>query len=70
MPRADDLAREVAELRARLSRLSAASLRINESLDYETVLQGVLDSACSLTGSTYGVATVLGDKPESTDEAG
>ena len=27
-------------LRERLSRLSEASLRINESLDFETVLQG------------------------------
>ncbi len=57
----DDLAREVAELRTRLSQLSEASLRINESLDFETVLQGVLDSARTLTGATYGVATVLGD---------
>ena len=29
----------------RLSRLSEASLRINESLDMDTVLQEVLDSA-------------------------
>ena len=55
-----DLEREVAHLRARLSRLSEASLRINESLDFETVLQGVLDSARSLTGATYGVVSVLG----------
>ena len=61
MGRVGDLEREVAELRARLSRLSEASLRINESLDFETVLQGVLDSARSLTDATYGVATVLGD---------
>ena len=49
------------ELRDRLSRLSQASLRINESLDFDTVLQGVLDSACSLTGSRYGVITLLDD---------
>ena len=61
MGRVDDLEREVAELRTRLSRLSEASLRINESLDFETVLQGVLDSARSLTGATYGVAILLGD---------
>ena len=60
MTGADSLEREVAELRDRLSRLSQASLRINESLDFETVLQGVLDSARSLTDATYGVATVLG----------
>ena len=34
-----------AALRERLSRLSAASLRINESLDLEASLQGALDSA-------------------------
>ena len=48
-------------LRDRLSRLSEASLRINESLDYPTVLQGVLDSARSLTGARYGVMTFLDD---------
>ena len=51
--------REIAELRDRLFRLSQASLRINESLDLETVLQGALDSACSLTGARYGVITLL-----------
>ena len=48
-------------LRQRLTRLSRASLRINESLDYPTVLQGVLDSARSLTGARYGVMTFLDD---------
>ena len=42
MNQADELARENAALRERLSRLSEASLRINESLDLDTVLQGVL----------------------------
>ena len=59
MEQTDDQAREIAELRDRLSRLSQASLRINESLDFDTVLQGVLDSACSLTGARYGVITLL-----------
>ena len=45
----------------RLSRLSAASLRINESLEFDVVLQGALDSARSLTGARYGVMTLLGD---------
>ena len=57
MAQADDQAREIAELRDRLSRLSQASLRINESLDFDTVLQGVLDSACSLTGAAATGAT-------------
>ena len=47
--------------RERLSRLSGASLRINESLDLEIVLQGVLDSACSLTGARYALITTLDD---------
>ena len=61
MEQADEPQREIAELRDRLSRLSQASLRINESLDFDTVLQGVLDSACSLTRSRYGVITLLDD---------
>ena len=46
-------------LRERLSRLSEASRRINESLDFDQVLQGVLDSARSLTAARYGVMTLL-----------
>ena len=45
----------------RLTRLSEASLRINESLDLDTVLQEVLESARSLTGARYGVLVVLDD---------
>ncbi len=59
MRTADELEREVEALRERMSRLSEASLRINESLDLNAVLQGVLDSACSLTGARYGVITSL-----------
>ena len=51
----DDLLRENRALRERLALLSQASLSINESLDFDTVLQGVLDSARSLTGARYGV---------------
>ena len=66
MEQADDQAREIAELRDRLSRLSQASLRINESLDFDTVLQEVLDSACSLTGARYGVITLLDESGQDT----
>ena len=52
---------EIQALRGRLSRLSEASLRINESLDFDTVLQGVLDSARDLTRSRYGVFILLDD---------
>ena len=51
----DDLSRENQALRERLARLGEAGLRINEDLDFSTVLQGVLDSARSLTGARYGV---------------
>ena len=57
----DELLRENQALQERLSRLSQASLRINESLDFDTVLQGVMDSACSLTGARYGVIILLDD---------
>ncbi len=50
-----------AALRNRLTRLSQASRRINETLDFDTVLQGVLDSARSLTAARYGVMTLLDD---------
>ena len=54
----DELRRENQALRERLSALSQASLRINQSLDFPAVLQGVLDSARSLTGASVGVMTL------------
>ena len=62
MKEADRLPREIESLRERLSRLSEASQRINESLDFDQVLQGALDSARSLTGARHGVMTLLGDR--------
>ena len=50
---------EAAALRERLSRLSEASHRINESMDLDTVLQGVLDSARALASARYGVLAAL-----------
>ena len=50
-------------MRDRLTQLCEASFRINESLDLETVLQGVVDTARTLTNSTDGVLTTL-DKSE------
>ena len=58
---------EIAALRDRLSRLSEASLRINDSLDFDRVLQGVLESARSLTGALYGVMVLLNDSLEIQD---
>ncbi|MDE0312083.1 MAG: response regulator [Caldilineaceae bacterium] len=59
MRQPDALIRENEALRERLTRLSKASLQINESLDVDAVLQSVLDSACSLTGARCGVLTLL-----------
>ena len=46
----------------RLWRLSEALLRINESLDIDTVLQKVLDSARDLTGARYGVIATIDER--------
>ena len=53
--------------RNRLSQLSEASLRINESLDLDTVLQEILDSARSLTNAWCGVIVSLYDKGQVED---
>ena len=64
MNREDARDLEIQALRDRLSRLSESSLRINASLDFGVVLQGVLDSARSLTGASYGVVVLLDDSGE------
>ncbi len=43
----------------RLTKLSEASLRINEDLDYHSVLEEVTNSARILTDARYGATTVL-----------
>ena len=53
---------EAAALRDRLTKLSEASLRINESLEFDAVLQEVVDSARSLTEARYGMTTLLDDE--------
>ena len=57
---ADSLRRENEALRDRLSGLSEASLRISRSLDVDTVLQRVIDGACSLTRARYGALVDFG----------
>ena len=64
MNREDERDREIQALRDRLFRLSEASLRINESLDLDTVLQNILDSARVLTEARYGAMTLF-DETES-----
>ena len=61
MNRDDERDLVIQALRDRLSRLSEASRRINESLDFDTVLQRVLASARDLTRSRYGVFILLDD---------
>ena len=66
MTQVEKLQLEVETLRDRLARLSEASRRINDSLDFESVLQEVLDSARILTNARYGVFTLhndLGERP-------
>ena len=52
-------ARPTHALRERDSRLAAAVLRISASLDLDTVLQEVVDSARALTGARYGVIATV-----------
>ena len=42
-------------MRERISTLNAAILRISATLDLDTVLAEVVESACGLTGARYGV---------------
>ena len=59
MTGSDELSRRIEALQERVSRLSAAVLRISISLDLDTVLQEVVDSGRALTGARYGmIATV------------
>ena len=53
------LRRQIRALEERVSRLSAAVLRVSSSLDLDTVLQEVVDSARALTGAGRGVITTV-----------
>ena len=59
--------REIEALRERMSRLSTAVLRASSSLDLDTVLQEVVDSARALTGARYGVIAIV-DEAERIEE--
>ena len=61
----EELRREIARLRERMARLSSASLRIGESLDLESVLREVVDSARLLTGAANAAITTV-DRVEQT----
>ncbi len=57
----DELMQEVAVLRDRISKLSAASLRISASLEFDTVLSEIVEGARALIGTRYGVIATIGD---------
>ena len=63
MTQSGDARREIEALRERTSTLSAAILRISATLDLDTVLAEVVESARGLTGARYGVIATV-------DEAG
>ena len=55
MPESDDLKRENEARRERSATLNAAILRINATLDLDTVLDEVVENARALTGARWGV---------------
>ncbi len=63
----DRLRAENEALRARLSGLTEAILRISEDLDLDVVLRGIVDSARSLTDARYGAITTLDESGELQD---
>ena len=57
----EELRREIEALRDRISRLSAASLRISASLDVNVVLREIVESARPLTDARYGIIATIDD---------
>ena len=62
----DEMRQRFEMLETRISNLCAAILRINASLDLETVLREIVDSARALTGARYGLIVTIDDagKPQ------
>ena len=67
MARVEGLELEVGTIREHVSMLCEAFLRVNASLEMETVLQEVVDSARSLSGAKYGIMTLLDDAGQARD---
>ena len=63
----DDRGREIEALRGRISQLSAASLRIGSSLDLDTVLREIAQSARALTGARYCAIATIDETAEPVD---
>ena len=58
----DELRRRNEALQERISRLTAAILRVSASLNVDTVLQEIVDSARTLTGARYGFIMTMDDR--------
>ena len=65
MPESPDQLRQTFE--DRISKLCAAILRVSASLDLETVLREIVDSARELTGARYGMITTVDDAGQPQD---
>ena len=64
-----DPRREIEALRERISTLNSAILRIGATLDLDTVLAEVVESARGLTGARYGVIATIDEAGVPTQES-
>ena len=67
MNKSNEIDSEIQALRERLSTLSAAVLRVNSSLDLDTVLREILTSTRDLAGARYGVITSIDETGQPQD---
>ena len=67
MNKSNKMNSEIQALRERLSRLSAAVLHVNSSLNLDTVLHEILASTRDLVGARYGVITTIDETGEPQD---
>ena len=67
MNESNEIDSEIQALRERLSTLSAAVLRVNSSLDLDTVLREILASTRDLAGARYGVITSIDETGQPQD---
>ena len=67
MSDSDRVRLDVQALRDRMTQPRGATLHISESLDFETVLQGVVDIARALTDSKYAVLMTLDESERAQD---
>ena len=63
----DELRQRIETLEDRISTACAAILRVSASLDLETVLREIVDSARALTGSRYGLIATVDDAGQPQD---